>query len=132
MIENNKWRMWYASGTKWIALNDRPESLYKIKYCHSSDGIHWKRENITCIEPKTSLEANVRPSVIKENNKYKMWFCYRGSYDFRDGKDSYRIGYAESLDGIHWTRKDEMAGLEYYDQEWDKKNASLSSSNKSR
>ena len=42
-----------------------------------------------------------------------MWFTYRGSRDFRDGLDSYRIGYAEA--NIHspnkWVRKDEKVGI---------------------
>jgi len=42
-----------------------------------------------------------------------MWFCYRGSQDFRDGKDSYRIGYAETSasEPTKWKRNDERAGI---------------------
>ena len=35
---------------------------------------------------------------------WKMWYSYRG--------DRYHIGYAESYDGINWTRKDEKAGID--------------------
>ena len=35
-----------------------------------------------------------------------MWYCYRGSFDYRDRKDSYQIGYAESNNGTDWERKD--------------------------
>ena len=36
-----------------------------------------------------------------------MWYCHRGSLDYRGGKDSYQIGYAESKDGIVWKRLDD-------------------------
>jgi hypothetical protein len=40
-----------------------------------------------------------------------MWYCYRGDY--------YRIGYAESDDGRHWTRLDEQAGIQVSESGWD-------------
>lgn len=121
MRENEIWHMWYGSGTGWLMVQRKPEPLYVIKYAKSLDGINWQRDNITCIHPMTQEEANVRGTVIKENNKYKMWFCYRGSRDFRDGVDSYRIGYAESEDGINWQRDDSRAGIELSESGWDSK-----------
>jgi hypothetical protein len=52
-----------------------------------------------------------KPCVIQENNMYKMWYSYRGQ--------SYRIGYAESDDGIHWIRTDEKVGIDVSDSGWD-------------
>ena len=122
VIHNNEiWHLWYASGTGWIMVNDKPESLYEIKYAYSTDGIEWHRDNITCIPPVNDYEANARPTVIKENGKYKMWFSYRGSQDFRDGSGSYRIGYAEADDPVHWERDDSLSGLAHSDEEWDSK-----------
>jgi len=117
MKEGGKWHMWYASSTGFKIVNGKPEPLYIIKYASSEDGIHWKRENQTAIEPLTEDEANARATVIKENGLYKMWFAYRGSYDFRDGKDAYRIGYAESEDALHWRRK--KPGINYSTSGWD-------------
>lgn len=49
-----------------------------------------------------------------------MWYCYRGTKDYRTGRSqSYRIGYAESQDGIHWTRKDECVGIDVSENGWD-------------
>jgi len=121
MHDNDLWHLWYASGTGWIIVNDRPEPLYKIKYAHSKDGIFWQRDNITCIPPVKKGEAIARPTVIKEDGRYKMWFCYRGSEDFRDGKDSYRIGYAEGNSPTEWIRNDKKAGIEYSREGWDSK-----------
>jgi len=113
------WHMWYASATGFVESGGKPEPLYVIKYGRSPDGVNWQRENITCIEPKTPFEANARPTVIKEGGTFKMWFCYRGSFDFRDGADSYRIGYAESIDAVNWNRMDERVGIDISESGWD-------------
>jgi hypothetical protein len=120
MLCGDHWKMWYGSATGWTVINGRTEARYQIKYAESADGINWRRDNVTCIEYKSSGEANVRPCVIRENNLYKMWYCYRGSVNFRTDKEqSYRLGYAESLDGVTWTRKDEEAGIDRSEEGWD-------------
>lgn len=119
--ENDEWHMWYACITSWIHVNNKPEPLYHIKYASSRNGIDWQRDNISCIQPLYEDEANVRPTVIKVNGMYKMWYCFRGSCDFRDGKDSYKIGYAESVDGKNWNRKDDSFALTGDEHEWDGK-----------
>jgi len=49
-----------------------------------------------------------------------MWYCYRGSIGYReDPSESYRIGYAESSDGVGWQRHDEAAGIERSESGWD-------------
>ncbi|MGB5944421.1 MAG: hypothetical protein WBG71_16165 [Leeuwenhoekiella sp.] len=121
MKEEDIWHMWYASSTGFVKVSDKVEPLYIIKYASSTNGIDWKRENITCIKPKSEYEANARASVLKEDGMYKMWFAYRGSFDFRDGKDSYRIGYAESQDAVNWDRMDEKAGIRFSESGWDSK-----------
>jgi len=110
--EKNLWRMWYISGLKWVEINDHFEPVYAIKYAHSIDGINWRRDSKICIPQNHELEAFSRPSVIKKNDIYCMWFCFRDSHDYRDGKGSYRMGYAESNDGIEWQRMDEKAGID--------------------
>ena len=119
-VEDGRWRMWYGSATDWVVVDGKPEPRYQIKYGESRDGINWARENHTCIEYKIELEANARPSVIKEDGLYKMWYCYRGSVGYRtDKRTSYRLGYAESADGLRWERKDEEVGIDRSDEGWD-------------
>ena len=48
-----------------------------------------------------------------------MWYCFRDSKDYRDGTGSYRMGYAESKDGIHFTRADNKAGIDVSKEGWD-------------
>src|SRR4030042_1101920 len=45
--DNDIWHMWYGSATGWIIVQEKPESLYVIKYAQSLDGINWRRDNIT-------------------------------------------------------------------------------------
>ena len=120
MVDEGLWRMWYSSSTGWVVVDGHPEPRYKIKYAESKDGLTWTRPNTTCIEYGFEDEANARPAVIKENGLYRMWYCFRGSYGYRTDVDqSYRMGYAESEDGIKWTRKDGEAGIARSGDGWD-------------
>jgi len=121
LVEDGKWRMWYLSGVRWDVFNDKPEPRYHIKYAESDDGINWDRRGIVCIDFKSETEAGiVRPSVIKDGAVYRMWYSYRGLENYRtDKKNSYRIGYAESEDGIEWVRNDEYLSLDVSPSGWD-------------
>lgn len=117
--KNDEWFMWYASSTGFAIINGKPEPLYEIKFAHSKDGINWERPNHTCIPPAEKFQCTARPTVIFEDDIFKMWFTYRGSEDYRDGKGSYRIGYAESKDGKNWNRIDQQSGIELSENGWD-------------
>ena len=117
--EDSRWRMWYTSGLSWRAVEDKFEPSYTIKYADSSDGISWVRPNITCIHRRHELEACTHPAVVRLGGLYHMWFCFRGSEDYRNGPNSYRIGYARSRDGLEWLRSDEEAGISLSDAGWD-------------
>ena len=120
MKDGDVWRLWYASSTGWTVVDGKTEPLYQIKYAESSDGIDWRRDNITCIDYSFEGEANARPSVIKDNGLYRMWYCFRGSVNYRsDRSQSYRLGYAESRDGIRWQRLDAQVGIERSEDGWD-------------
>lgn len=115
IVENGVWKMWYVSATGWsIAQNDvKPKHYYHIRYAESADGIEWKANPVISIDFRKGEYAIARPTVYKEDGLYKMWYCFRGGYD------TYRAGYAESKDGIHWTRKDGEAGIDVSTEGWD-------------
>lgn len=120
--EDHIWKMWYTSGSEWKTINGRPEIFYHIKYATSSNGIDWNKAYTTCIKPENDYECTARPSVIKENGRYRMWYSKRNMVDFRTNYlNGYRGGYAESDDGIHWYRKDNEFGLDISDcsSAWD-------------
>lgn len=116
--EGDGFRMWYIAFTSWEDYNGKLEPIYVVKHATSDNGIDWKCDNHVCIDSVYDGEAIGRPWVIKDNGIYKMWFSTRGieNYRTKDGKH-YMIGYAESSDGINWTRKD--AGITTSNEGWD-------------
>jgi predicted GH43/DUF377 family glycosyl hydrolase len=112
LVEDGTWRMWYVSGTGWEMKEAQLRHRYHIKYAESSDGIYWHREGRVCIDYESQDEyAIARPSVLNDGGLYRMWYSYRG--------ESYRIGYAESADGIEWNRKDAQSGIDVSESGWD-------------
>ena len=119
--EDDTWHMWYCSGTGWLEIAGKQEHTYDIKHATSSNGVEWSTSGDVAIEQRTNYEALTRPFVIKRDDGFHMWFCYRGSHSFRDGEDAYRIGYAYSDDLPRWHRNDDKAGIGPSDKGWDSK-----------
>lgn len=105
--DNDIYRMNYISGLKWEKLkNGDLKSFYHIKYAESVDAINWKRNGDVAIDFLNKNERDISKScVIKENNIYKAYFA-------TNTKDNpYQLKYAESVDGIHYVRKDNDLNL---------------------
>ena len=103
-----------------MKFTGHPEPIYHVKYAESDDGISWRRTGLVCIDYDAATQAIGRPWVVRPSDRYGMWFSYRGLVDYRtDPRTSYRVGYAESLDGLHWERKPDPAGLERSADGWD-------------
>lgn len=111
--------MFYISGIKWVKIGHKLEHTYSIKHATSNDGVNWELLPHYAIFPQNRFEAIAAPTVIEINKIYHMWFSYRGSDDFRDGKNSYKIGYAFSTDLYKWLREDKLAGIEKSKEGWD-------------
>lgn len=99
--ERGAWRLWYASGVRWEATPDGPRPHYRIRHGESDDGVTWRPGPVSIGFETADEHAIARPCVLFEDGRYKMWFSHRGR--------RYRIGYAESEDGITWTRRSEPA-----------------------
>jgi len=100
--EGASWRMYYVSGTEW---RHRDLPRYNIQIGESADGRNWKREGRVAIPFQNDSEnALARPFVLKEDGIYKMWFAHKGA--------AYRMGYAESRDGLDWKRDDAFGGFD--------------------
>ncbi|MCI5058106.1 MAG: hypothetical protein MRY83_18475 [Flavobacteriales bacterium] len=99
------YHMYYLSCDEWRMKEKGPMHYYKIKYAKSTDCINWERKGEVMIDFKNELEYAIScPRVIKEEEIFKMWYSFRASADC----PNYQIGYAESLDGKNWERKDEL------------------------
>lgn len=119
--DDGKLKMWYVSAYKWEALQGKlfKGELYPnyiIKHAESTDGINWTSFDKICINIESPDEFGFgRPWVIKEDGVYKMW------YSIRSRDIPYRLGYAESTDGLNWQRKDNEVGITASDDGWDSK-----------
>jgi hypothetical protein len=112
LIEDGRWRMWYASGTGWTQEESGPKHHYHLRYAESEDGLQWRRTGRVVIDYAGPDEyAIARPCVVKDGDTYRMWYSHRG--------DAYRIGYAESADGLEWERKDDLTGIDKSGSGWD-------------
>jgi hypothetical protein len=112
LVENGVWRMWYLSCVEWERMGGNPRYRYHIKYAESNNGIDWERNGLVCIDFKSRDECAIsRPCVLRDGDRYKMWYSYRG--------ETYRIGYAESFDGIVWERRDKEVGIDVSSRGWD-------------
>jgi hypothetical protein len=110
--ERGRWRMWYLSVIGWPDKTQPPH--YDLRHAVSRDGLSWTPDPTPCIAVSHPGECAIaRPSVIRDKDRWRMWYSYRGM-DF-----PYRIGYAESHDGVSWVRRDEMAGIATSDSGWD-------------
>lgn len=110
IIENAVWKMWYGSNLQWG--KNQEDMMHIIKYAESSNGLNWTPSGTISINIEDKSEyAFSKPSIIKMENNYRMWYSFRG--------DAYRIGYAESTDGIQFHRKDNQAGIDVSPEGWD-------------
>lgn len=109
------WRMWYAGGSEWVDPGDAPvRPRYALRHLTSSDGVTWPEAGELCLEPANEDEHGfTRPSVLDRDGVLRMW------YSLRTLSKGYRIGYAESHDGLAWERRDDASGIDVSDDGWD-------------
>ena len=103
------YKMWYTG-------NDA-SAVLRIGYATSPDGTTWTKYNdpSTTGDPYANSDPVLQPSdganwdsthvgfawILKDGAKYKMWYAGAST---EDPDDSAQIGYAESDDGISWSR----------------------------
>jgi len=115
LVEDGIWKMWYWSCIRWTEDNKTLRYYNAIRYVESDDGINWHSDPHICILPEGPMDyAAGRPWVMKDGDLYRMWYSIRS-----DARIPYRLGYAESPDGLHWTRKDNEVGITVSESGWD-------------
>jgi hypothetical protein len=114
LVENGRYRAWYVSATGWTTVDDQPYPRYVIRHAESADGLRWSDGGPVCIGHDGPEEFGIsRPWVVRDADRYRMW------YSVRSRTAPYRLGYAESADGLTWVRQDEQVGLERSATGWD-------------
>jgi hypothetical protein len=105
---NSLLRMYNTVFTGWLSHND---PVYEI-HCHqSTDGFNWGQGKKCNLNINDEFEW-AAPRVFVKGNGYGMIFVARGKNDFRDNiEKTYRIGYAESKDGIDFIIQKQEIGI---------------------
>jgi len=115
VMKNNNvgYDMWYGSTVAWDAGNG--EMLHVINFASSVDGESWQRKGLSVPYQIGSAQAFSRPTVVRDlSGGYEMWFSYRSGRG-----EKYRIGYAESKDGLAWELRLADAGISISPDGWD-------------
>jgi glycosyl hydrolase family 32 len=107
------WRCWYGGGSHFIQGANKTLPVYDIRHIESPDGIHFGAEGRVCLTTASTEHRLGRPFVLKHGGLYKMFYGYGTE------ATTYRLGYAESTDGLAWVRKDDKIGLDVSAEGWD-------------
>lgn len=108
LLDSGVFKLWYIAGSNWTEIDGKQMPVYELRYQESKDGIHWQSEGVISMNISSEDEHGFgRPWVIKRGeNDYQMFYSIR-----RRSVSAYRLGYAESVDGINWVRMDDQMGL---------------------
>lgn len=113
VIEGCTWKIWYGAGNVFQSGVSKSLPHYNIRYMASSNGVTFPEQGQVAIETREDEYRVGRPCVIKKFGRYLMFF----------GKGSeampYQLAFAESEDGISWTRKDDKLCLSLSTEGWD-------------
>lgn len=108
-----------VDGKYWMYYTRATEDIRdEIAVATSLDGVHWTDPKVV-LRPSPAPHWDSllvgRPSVLYENRRFRMW--YDGRKDLPAGSPASNVptsdrsvravGYAESIDGIHWTKQAE-------------------------
>lgn len=108
--DGDGWAMWYGSTTAWGEGADMTHVLHRAD---SADGIRWQPHGNLLVLPLSKGEnAHSRPCLLREKGRWLMWFSCKT-------EEGYRIGHAQSDDGLVWQRQDEKGGLPPSGEGWD-------------
>jgi len=122
MHDEGVFKMWYVGGSDWVEVRGKMLPTYKMRYLESPDGVAWGSDGRVCLDFGGPDEyAFGRPWILKEGGRYRLFYSYRTH------SKGYRIGYAESADGLAWERKDDQVGIDVSSTGWDSEAISYSS-----
>jgi predicted GH43/DUF377 family glycosyl hydrolase len=108
--DGDVFRIYYGSNLSWGS--EQKDMAHLMKYAQGNTPFEFNREGHIALPFEADNEyAMSKPCVIKDDDSYKLWYSFRG--------ESYRIGYAESQDGVNWQRKDSEVGITVSDDGWD-------------
>lgn len=119
-IIDGLWHMWYLTGTGWLQTTDRPEPTFHIVHATSTDGLRWQRDAKPVLRAGSEHECQDIFLPFHRDGRWHAVFAHRKPLGFRtDPSSMYRLGYASSIDLLHWDRDDAQVGLTAEGAGWD-------------
>lgn len=115
------WRAWYAGGSGWTDEGDASRPRYALRHVTSLDGLAWPSAGEICLEPRDDELGFGRPCIVETDGTMRMWFGRRHI------EHGYDLAYAESQDGIRWSRNDDGGLARGEPGAWDAEMVGLSS-----
>lgn len=104
--------LWFER-QEWSSEAGAPERhSVGIKHASSLDGINWDRSPEFSLPPLAPGSTLATPCVLPGATGYRMWYSYKV-------QGRYRIGGADSVDGLSWSRKDADLGMVASGSGWD-------------
>lgn len=111
--DGDEWKIYYGAGNAFIQGKKKTLPVYNIRLLRTGNFTDLRSEGDTILCNEGEEYRIGRPYVIKENGKYKMFFG-KGTEEI-----TYQLAYAESDDGIVWSRDDKKLNLELSESGWD-------------
>lgn len=107
--DGDVYKLWYVAGNDWTELRGKMMPVYDLRYQESADGLKWSDSGTLSMALTGDDEHGFgRPWIVKrDDGTYQMFYSIR-----RVSFAAYRLGYAESRDGIEWVRRDDDMGLD--------------------
>jgi hypothetical protein len=103
--EGGPWQAWYAIGSGWETIDGAPYPRYRIAFAESDDGIRFPETGWPAIDPIGDEYRIGRPRVVSGDGGYRML------YTVGTLRKTYLPGYATSVDGVAWIRRDREVGI---------------------
>lgn len=100
MKQGDIYKLWYTANVGWLDIQGHVVPKYDIKYLESSSQTNWPANPQSSLALRGDEYGLTMPQVFFEDGTYKMF------YSIRSISKGYRLGYAESKDGIHFERQD--------------------------
>lgn len=111
--DNGGWKIYYGEGEKFIQGAKKTLPVYNISLIETKNFMDLNKDGVSVLRGIGEEYRLGRPYVVKENGLYRMFFG--GGTE----KVTYKLAYAESLDGIHWKRDDAKLNLDFSPSGWD-------------
>lgn len=106
MERDGAFHMWYTAGCGWQDIGGHIVPRYDLEYLRSDKFDEWCGQSVVSLSLAGDEYGLTMPQVWVEDGIYKM------IYSIRSISKGYRIGYAESVDGIVFERLDDRMNID--------------------